>query len=317
MIGYNPPHALLRPGIAIPFLLLALIWGSTWLVIKDQLAPAPPAWSVAWRFMIAAAGMYIVALVSGQGFRMTLSGHVLAVIIGLTQFSINFNLVYEAEIRLTSGIVAVLFGLLLVPNAILSRIFLGHPITPRFVFGSAIGMGGIAMLLMHEARRADLSGTVSAGVMLAALAILSVSISNVLQASDTAKSRPLYTLLAWSMLWGAIANLVYAFVAGGPPAIPASPRYWAGVAYLAVMGSVVTFPLYFKLIRELGAGRAAYNGVVVPVVAMTLSTLFEDYRWSLLAAGGAALALVGMVVALRSRQVPPPMPESNPLNPSR
>jgi drug/metabolite transporter (DMT)-like permease len=178
-------------------------------------------------------------------------------------------------------------------------------------------MGGIAMLLMHEARRADLSGTVSAGVMLAALAILSVSISNVLQASDTAKSRPLYTLLAWSMLWGAIANLVYAFVAGGPPAIPASPRYWAGVAYLAMMGSVVTFPLYFKLIRELGAGRAAYNGVVVPVVAMTLSTLFEDYRWSLLAAGGAALALVGMVVALRGRQVPPPAPESNPLNPSR
>lgn len=317
MIGYNPPHALLRPGIAIPFLLLALIWGSTWLVIKDQLAPAPPAWSVAWRFIIAAAGMFMVALVSRQGFRMTLSGHVLAVIIGLAQFSINFNLVYEAEIRLTSGIVAVLFGLLLVPNAVLSRIFLGHPITARFMLGSAIGIGGIAMLLLHEARRVELEGTVSAGVTLTALAILSVSVSNVLQASDTARSRPLYTLLAWSMLWGAIANLLYALVAAGPPVIPASPRYWAGVAYLSVIGSVVTFPLYFKLIREIGAGRAAYNGVVVPVVAMTLSTWFEAYRWSWLAAGGAVLALVGMVVALRGRQIPPPPPESNPLNPSR
>ena len=317
MIGYRPPHALLRPGIAIPFLLLVLIWGSTWLVIKDQLAPAPPAWSVAWRFVIAAAGMVLVAKISGQGFRMTFSGHVLALIIGLTQFSINFNLVYEAEIRLTSGIVAVLFGLLLVPNAILSRIFLGHAITLRFALGSLIGIGGIVLLLIHEARAAEIGGTVGVGVMLVAVAILSVSIANVLQASDTAKSRPLYTLLAWSMLWGMLANIAYAWMVAGPPVVPQAPRYWAGVAYLAVIGSVVTFPLYFRLIRDLGAGRAAYNGVLVPVVAMALSTLFENYRWSWLAAAGAALALVGMVVALRSRQVPPPMPESNPLNPSR
>ncbi len=317
MIGYRPPHALLRPGIAIPFLLLVLIWGSTWLVIKDQLAPAPPAWSVAWRFVIAAAGMFLVAKISGQGFRMTFSGHVLALIIGLTQFSINFNLVYEAEIRLTSGIVAVLFGLLLVPNAILSRIFLGHAITLRFALGSLIGIGGIVLLLIHEARAAEIGGTVGIGVMLVAVAILSVSIANVLQASDTAKSRPLYTLLAWSMLWGMVANIAYAWAVAGLPVIPQTPRYWAGVAYLALIGSVVTFPLYFRLIRDLGAGRAAYNGVLVPVVAMTLSTVFENYRWSWLAAAGAALALVGMVVALRSRQVPPPMPESNPLNPSR
>ena len=317
MIGYRPPHALLRPGIAVPFLLLVLIWGSTWLVIKDQLAPAPPAWSVAWRFIIAAAGMSLVARLGGQGFRMTFSGHVLAVIIGLTQFSFNFNLVYEAEMRLTSGIVAVLFGLLLVPNAILSRIFLGHPVTSRFALGSVIGIAGIVLLLLHETRVAEIGGVVGAGVMLVAAAILSVSLANVVQASDTAKSTPLYTLLAWSMMWGMLANIAYAWVVAGPPVIPESPRYWAGVAYLAVIGSVVSFPLYFRLIRDLGAGRAAYNGVLVPVVAMALSTVFEDYRWTWLAAVGAALALVGTVVALRGRQLPPPMPETNPLNPSR
>ena len=317
MIGSRPPHALLRPGIAVPFLLLVLIWGSTWLVIKDQLAPAPPAWSVAWRFIIAAAGMFLVARLGGQGFRMTFSGHVLAVIIGLTQFSFNFNLVYEAEMRLTSGIVAVLFGLLLVPNAILSRIFLGHPVTSRFALGSVIGIAGIVLLLLHETRVAEIGGVVGAGVMLVAAAILSVSLANVVQASDTAKSTPLYTLLAWSMMWGMLANIAYAWVVAGPPVIPESPRYWAGVAYLAVIGSVVSFPLYFRLIRDLGAGRAAYNGVLVPVVAMALSTVFEDYRWTWLAAVGAALALVGTVVALRGRQLPPPMPETNPLNPSR
>jgi drug/metabolite transporter (DMT)-like permease len=73
------------------------------------------------------------------------------------------------------------------------------------------------------------------------------------------------------------------------------------VAYLAIIGSVVTFPLYFALIRDIGPGRAAYNGVLVPVVAMGLSTLFEGYRWTLLAGAGAALAMAGLVVALRAR----------------
>jgi drug/metabolite transporter (DMT)-like permease len=73
---------------------------------------------------------------------------------------------------------------------------------------------------------------------------------------------------------------------------------------------VVTFPIYFMLVRELGPGRAAYNGVAVPVVAMLLSTLFEDYRWSLLAAAGAVLALAGMAVALRARNPVTPQPET-------
>ena len=64
----------------------------------------------------------------------------------------------------------------------------------------------------------------------------------------------------------------------------------------------MTFPLHYNLVREIGAGRTAYNGIVTVCVAMLLSTLFEGYRWTPLTAGGAALALVGMGLALRSRQ---------------
>ena len=85
--------------------------------------------------------------------------------------------------------------------------------------------------------------------------------------------------------------------------LPTNARYWAGTAYLAVLGSVVTFPLYYRLIREIGAGRAAYHNVLVVIVAMGLSTLFEGYHWSALAIGGSALALVGMVIALRAKSV--------------
>jgi drug/metabolite transporter (DMT)-like permease len=302
VIGTAKPHALLRPGIAIPFIVVTLIWGSTWLVIKDQLAAAPPSWSVTYRFAIACAGMFILAAMTHKrGFKMTLGGHVVAVTIGLTQFFLNFNFVYRAELYLTSGIVAVLFGLLMVPNAILGRVFLRVPITPRFVAGSLIGLCGIGLLLLHESRTAPASAQVALGITLTALGILSASASNVLQASETARKRPLFLLLAWAMLWGTVADAVFAWVVAGPPVFPADLRYWAGVSYLAIIGSVVAFPLYFGLIRELGPGRAAYNGVVVPVVAMALSTVFEDYRWSALAAAGGVLAMLGMVLALRAK----------------
>jgi drug/metabolite transporter (DMT)-like permease len=302
----RPPHALLRPAIAVPFVIVALIWGSTWLVIKDQLDAAPPSWSVTYRFAIATAGMFLLAAITyKRGFRMTFGGHVMALAIGLSQFCFNFNFVYRAEIHLTSGVVAVLFGLLLVPNALFGRVFLGVPITPRFLAGSLIGLLGIGLMLRHESEQAVLGAQVGFGIALAAGGILSASAANVLQASHTARRRPMMVLLAWAMLWGTLADAVLAWATSGPPVFPSELRYWGGVLYLAVIGSVVTFPLYYGLIRDLGPGRAAYNSVVVPVVAMALSTLFEDYRWSLLAAAGGALALAGMFVALRARNIPP------------
>jgi drug/metabolite transporter (DMT)-like permease len=235
---------------------------------------------------------------------MTFSGHVLAVLIGMFLFFLNFNLVYRAEIHLTSGIVAVLFGLLMVPNAILGRVFLGEAITGRFLLGALMGIGGIALLLAHEAAEAPPTGQVGLGVLFTLMGLLSASVANVLQASDTARRRPLFLLLAWAMLWGTLFDAALAWSLAGPPVFPDSMRYWGGVAYLAIVGSVVTFPLYFALIRELGPGRAAYNGAVVPVVAMALSTVFEDYRWSGLAVAGGVLALLGMVIALRGREAP-------------
>ncbi len=70
---------------------------------------------------------------------------------------------------------------------------------------------------------------------------------------------------------------------------------------MGAVGAVLTFPLYNVLLRQMGPGRAAYNGVLVPVIAMLLSTAFEGYRWSAFNIAGAALSLVGLVVALRSR----------------
>ena len=294
-------RSFLRPAVVVPFALVALIWGSTWFVIKDQIGIVPPSWSVTWRFALAAAGMFALALWRGESLRLDRRGHRYAALLGLAQFFCNFNLVYRAEQHLTSGIVAVLFALLMLPNAVLARIFLGQKTTAGFLLGTAIAIAGIALLLVHEARLAPLGGKVGLGIVLCACAICVASFANVLQAAPAARSQPMLALLGWAMLWGAAADFGFAWIVSGPPVLPLDPRYLAGVAYLALVGSVVTFPLYFQLIRELGAGRAAYNGVVVPIIAMGFSTVLEGYRWSLLAGAGAVLALAGLVVAMRAR----------------
>jgi drug/metabolite transporter (DMT)-like permease len=212
-------------------------------------------------------------------------------------------MVYQAELHLTSGIVAVMVGLMIVPNAVLGRALLGQPITARFLFGSAIAIGGIALLLLNEAHTAPLGGDIGLGILLALGAMISASISNVIQAGNTGRQVPLFTLIAWSMLYGTLIDVTVAALTSGPPALPTERDYWLGTAYLAFAGSVVTFPLYYRLIREIGAGRAAYHNVLVVIVAMLLSTLLEGYRWSTLATAGAALSLLGLVIALRAKSV--------------
>ena len=284
------------------FILVTLIWGSTWLVIKDQISEVPPSWSVTWRFVIAAIGMFALALVRGESLRLPRPAMQLAMVVGLFQFCANFQFVYRAEHYLTSGIVAVLFALLMVPNAVLSRIFLRHPVGPRFIAGSVVALAGIGLLLAHEYRMAPPEGAVVLGIALTFAALFSASTANVLQATSLAKTQAVIPLIAWAMLWGTVGNVFFSWIVSGPPVLDPRPEYLAGVLYLAVMGSVVTFPLYFQLIRDWGAGRAAYNGVAVPVVAMSLSTLFEGYRWSALAAGGAVLAITGLLIALSGRK---------------
>jgi drug/metabolite transporter (DMT)-like permease len=301
--GPAPPHALLRPRVAVPFLTISLIWGSTWFVITGQIEAVPPAWSVAWRFVLATLGMFALAMATGNTLRMPRAAHLLALAIGLTQFCGNYMLVYQAELHLTSGIVAVMIGLMIVPNAVFGRLLLGQRITPRFALGSAIAIGGIALLLLNEARETPLGGNVGLGIWLALGAMVAASISNVIQAGGTGRQVPLMTLIAWSMLYGTLIDATLAAATSGPPVLPADGQYWLGTAYLAFAGSVVTFPLYYRLIREIGAGRAAYHNVLVVIVAMLLSTLLEGYRWSALAGCGAALALLGLVIALRAKSV--------------
>ena len=89
-----------------------------------------------------------------------------------------------------------------------------------------------------------------------------------------------------------------------PPTFDPRPAYWAGVVYLALAATVLAFSLYIPVVRKIGPGKAAYSSVIVPIIAMALSTAFEDYRWTPLSIAGAVLALGGMLLALVGRRRP-------------
>ena len=300
-----PVPSMLSPRVLIPFMLTGTIWGSTWFVITGQIADVPAAWGVFYRFMLATPALFALAFMMGNRLRLNRPEHLLALGVGIAQFSGNFLFVYHAEQHITSGIVAVMFALLMVPNAIFAKVFIGEKVAGGFIGGSLVAIAGVALLLVHEWNAAPLGGpngaNVGLGIVLAIGGMLAASIANVVQANPTGRGVPMVSFLAWAMVYGTAFDLVYALVTVGPPPMPSGWQFWAGTAYLAIIGSVVTFPLHYNLVREIGAGRTAYNGIVTVCVAMLLSTLFEDFRWTWLAASGMALALLGMGLALRSK----------------
>jgi drug/metabolite transporter (DMT)-like permease len=291
------------PRILVPFILITLIWGSTWIVIKDQLGTVPGPWSVTYRFIIAAAAMFAVAKFSGAPLQIGRDGHRLAVLFGVPQFCLNFNFVYAAEHHITAGLVAMVFAMLMVPNSIFAWLFLKHRVTHGFVIGSAIALGGIALLFVQEMRASTASqAEIMIGIGLTILGVLSASVANTMQASERLRAWPMLSLLAWGMAYGVVGNAGFALALHGAPVVEYRGTYWFGLVYLGLAASALAFPFYFRIIRAVGPGKAAYSSVIVPVIAMALSTAFEDYRWSTLAVAGGFLAMVGMVVALLARR---------------
>lgn len=295
----DPKPKLLPVRFLLQFAAVTLIWGSTWLVIRDQIGVVPPSWSVAYRFLIAGAVMAVVCLVTGRSLKAAAPAHGFFLAMALFQFTLNFNFVYRAEAYVTSGLVAVAFALLVVPNAALAWIFLKQRITLRFAWGAALGIVGVSLLFWQEF--GSVGSGVGIGLTLTLLGVISASVGNILQATERGRALDVMVTLAWSMLYGGLGNAVFAWAVSGPPTIEATPTYIAGVLYLAIAASAIAFTLYYDMIRAVGPARAAYSSVVVPFVAMGLSTLFEGYRWSTVAFVGVALAVAGLYIALRAR----------------
>jgi drug/metabolite transporter (DMT)-like permease len=296
------PTTLLSPRVFLPFALVTLIWGSTWIVIKGQLGVVPPSWSVTYRFVVAGAAMFVFAAARRERLWLEPRAMAFAAVLGLAQFAFNFNFVYRAEQHITSGLVAVLFALLIVPNTLLGRLFLKTPLERRFLAGAGIAIVGVALMILHEYRAAALGADeVIMGTLLTLAGVMSASTANVMQGTGIARAQSMVVMIAWAMLFGALADGSYAWITTGPPVIEKTGVYLGGILYLGIIASAVTFPLYFNVIRAVGPGQAAWSSVLIPIIAMGFSTVFEGYRWAPLSIAGGVVALIGLVIAVAKR----------------
>ena len=170
---------------------------------------------------------------------------------------------------------------------------------------------GVALLFVQEVRLSAVpTGAILAGLGFTLLAVLAASVSNVMQLSKAMKARAIAPVLGWAMLYGALIDAAVAWATAGPPVIEARIGYWLGLLYLGLIASALAFWLYYGIIRRIGPAKAAYSGVLIPVIAMAISTVAEGYRWSFLALAGGALAVAGLVIALKAGR-PAPVPPSD------
>lgn len=297
-----PSATLLTPRVLIPFIIITLIWGSTWIVIKDQLGNVPPSWSIAYRFAAASAVMFLYAAWRKEKLFPGWKAVGFAALLGLAQFVLNFNFVYRSEAYITSGLVAVLFALLIVPNSLMGRVFLKTPLERRFLVGAGVAIIGVALMLIHEVQAASLGmATVLSGTGLAFAGMLSASTANIMQGTGFARAQSMVVMIAWATALGTIMNAVFAFATVGGPVVDWDWGYIGGVLYLGVIGSAIAFPMYFNIIREVGPSQAAWSGVLIPIIAMAISTVAEGYEWAMLSVLGGSIALVGLIIAVMKR----------------
>jgi drug/metabolite transporter (DMT)-like permease len=281
----------------------ALIWASTWHVILYQLDSTVPVLnSVAWRFALAAAMLLAIARWRGESLSLPWSAHGLMLATGIVQYSGNYWSVYEAERYIPSGLVAVLFSLMVFGNALSGRVFFGQAVTRRFLLAASGGVAGVVLIFWPEIASTGAKPGAALGLGLGLLAVLTACIGNVLTLTLTRRGLPLVPILAWSMGYGAAFLTLISLASGTGVHFDWRLPYVASLLYLAVFGSVVAFVLYFKLAQRQGPARAALTGVVIPVIALAISALLEGWRPTPLALVGMSLCLLSLFVATRPQR---------------
>jgi drug/metabolite transporter (DMT)-like permease len=275
----------------------ALIWGSTWLGIKLQLTQVPPVLSVGYRFCLASLILLVYCLLRNKPLAFSRRDHLFMAIQGFSLFGLGYCMSYLATSYLTSGLVAVAYSTILMWNILNLKIFMGQAIAWRAFWGGILGLSGICIVFWH-----DLSAfTATRGLIGLSMALIGAylsSLGNVVGAHHARTGVPVTQANAYGMAYGGLLTLAIHFGGGGVLVIDWSAGYLAPMLYLTVFGSVVAFGCYMLLIGRIGAEYAAYVTLLMPVIALLLSTMFEDFLWTANAAIGVVIVLIGNLFIL-------------------
>lgn len=275
-----------------------LIWGSTWYAITFQLGAVQPAVSVAYRFLLAGFALLGWLFIRRQPILPKREGWGLILAAGLTTFSLNYFMVYKATALLPSGLVAVAGSVMSLMNVFNARLFLRQPMRPAVLTGGFMGVAGVLLLFTPQLDGGTLTGGALAGFGLMMVSNYSASLGSIVVSRMRKAELPLIGATAWSMLVGASIMVIVALMQGASFAVVPSVPYFLSLGYLALLGSIVAFLCYFTLLGNIGPGRAGYMAVMTPVVALIISTLFENYHWTLASVIGLILAIFGNLLVM-------------------
>ena len=281
------------------FLVPVLIWGTTWHAITWQLGSVAPEVSVTYRFVAAALLLALGCVATGRSLRFGARDHAFLAGLGLLMICVNYNFIYWAERIVVSGLVAVVYSTIVFVTPIGMRIAYGVPLRPRIFVAATLGVGGVALLFLPELKAAGQGGSVAFGIALVLAAVVACAAGNLIAVRNHKAGIPTIPGTAWTMAYGAGFAVLVAIASGAHWTFDARPAYLLSLAYLAIFGSVVAFVAYFALLKRVGAGPSSYIAIATPVIALLVSTLFEGYRWTSVAALGLLLAGLGNWLALR------------------
>lgn len=299
----NRPEAHGAPPLnnGLLYAITVMIWGSTWFAIEFQLGVVAPEVSVAYRYLAAATILFLWCKNRKLPLKFNLKSHRWFALMGLFMFCLNYILAYRAQIHITSALSAIAFSAMLWMNILNARIFFGVRVTGRVYIGALLGIVGIIVLFGPRVGEISLTDSILFGSVLAVTGALMASFGNMVSQAAQKDALPVVPSNAWSMLYGGVFTTVLALAQGHEFNFDLSAGYIVSLFYLTVFGSVIAFGAYLTLLGRIGAHRAGYATVAFPVVALTLSMLFEGLALDGFIVTGFMLVLAGNLLVLRDR----------------
>lgn len=278
------------------YLAVVLIWGTTWIAIQIQHGVVPAEVSIFWRFAVASVCLWTFLILTNRSTQMSMKGHFLCFLQGITVFGLNFVCFYHAVAWISSGLESVIFSMAVLFNTVNGWIFLRQRITKNILMAAPLGLIGIILLFWQDLAVIKQSPFVLYGIGLSALGTYCFSIGNMISATHQRAGRDVMATNAWGMLYGTIVIGVFALFNGDDFTPVFSYEYLGALVYLGIFGSVIGFGAYFMLVGRIGASQAAYATLLFPLVALMVSTVFENYVWHWNAVVGLGFILSGNAV---------------------
>jgi len=281
------------------FIATLLCWGPTWYIIKFQLGTVDPMVSVFYRFFLASVIILLFCIYKKINLRFSIKEHFFISILGIFLFNINYVIFYLSTQYLISGFVALCFSSILFMNVINNIIF--HRSSPNIVtlIGGTIGTLGLIIIFYDEIITFEFSSGTSYGIFLGIIATYFASLGNLISAHTSKIKLEVIPVTGLGMFYGSISLVIFLILMGNSFSFELSHQYIFSLIYLSIFGSVFGFSLYLTLIKKLGSNDAAYVAIIMPLVALVVSTFFEGLVWDLSLVLGAIMIVLGNIIILK------------------